>query len=316
MTNSLHMLISRYLDEYASVSCHTARAKKSDLNKFVIALNNYKLSISDAKALNLSDIKYSSVVYFIEHQLSLRESVATVRRRFATVKHFCKFASIYDKEFQDPCFTIKTPTLSVEKPRSLSESEVSDLIKYLNLMFTESRNFRDARTATILMFMLKTGLRADELRCVRLVQIQDNWLKNVRTKSRKYRDIYLCTELLNLLNRYLKLRDYELSRRFKRDYLECDEQLPVFISLKSANLDNINSFRLNSKTIYNTVRNFKFKDLKLYPHIFRHTFATTLLRSSNDIRLVAQALGHSDVKITMRYTVKTNEDLASAIEKM
>jgi len=47
----------------------------------------------------------------------------------------------------------------------------------------------------------------------------------------------------------------------------------------------------------------------------RHTYATELLEDSKDIRLVAQALGHSDVRITMRYTERGNEEVAAAVER-
>ena len=37
-------------------------------------------------------------------------------------------------------------------------------------------------------------------------------------------------------------------------------------------------------------------------HTFRHSFATQLLESRDDIRTVLELLGHKDVKTTMIYT--------------
>lgn len=50
----------------------------------------------------------------------------------------------------------------------------------------------------------------------------------------------------------------------------------------------------------------------LSPHKCRHSYATYLLRGCGDFRVVQMALGHSDPRVTMRYTHPDDDDLIRA----
>ena len=55
---------------------------------------------------------------------------------------------------------------------------------------------------------------------------------------------------------------------------------------------------------------------KLRLHDLRHTCATNLARAGKDIKLIAQYLGHADVKTTARYIHYQDEDLRAAAETL
>jgi integrase len=49
-------------------------------------------------------------------------------------------------------------------------------------------------------------------------------------------------------------------------------------------------------------------------HIFRHTFATRLVRKGVALNVVQQLLGHSDIRMTLRYAHVTQTDKAAAVD--
>ena len=163
---------------------------------------------------------------------------------------------------------------------------------------------------------MDTGLRADELRLLRMAQLDDQleWIKAVRTKGRQYRNVYITSDLREILKEYLKTRAVVLKKLWPTVSTKQDRALPVFLSSYACDPAKPESFLMGPKTLWRAINELS-TQTKLHPHLLRHSYATDLLDSSKDIRLVSQALGHSDVRVTMRYTDRSDHEVAAALEQ-
>ncbi|MBL7661911.1 tyrosine-type recombinase/integrase [bacterium] len=315
----LMSVIENYLRYYAQGDSHTAKAKRYDLQHFLLFVAG---SRNKVETVTIADWTYERTQAFVDDRIRIGESPATVSRRLATIKHFGRTLAERVPGYINPAREVKGPQQRATRPKGLEPEELAALSSVSEP--TTLDDFTNLRNCLLLQLLLETGLRADEVRLLTRQQVSDDlcWLKNVRTKGRKFRNVYINTKLRNLLETYLKLRQQQVVKHLPdvdQNYLT---RAPLIVSFRAAHPADASSLGLAPKTVWRIIRAFGNKAQQqindnlgsLHPHRLRHTFALGLLNSSKDVRLVAQALGHSDVRTTMRYTERTEEEIAKAIE--
>ncbi|MBN8548502.1 MAG: tyrosine-type recombinase/integrase [Deltaproteobacteria bacterium] len=313
--SSLVSTIDSYVRYYASGSSHTARAKRLDLDHFVSFLQKHR-SVSKAQKLKVKDWDFSSVQRFVDDCLGKGESPATVARRLATIKHMGRTLAEKVAGFINPGREVKAPKINPPKPKALTAREIKKIQARAKERADSKQSFIRFRNQVIFNFLIDTGLRADEVRLLRFSQLDDKleWIKNVRTKGRRYRNVYITSAIRPELEAYVKVREEELRKFYSKLTKSENKSLPLFISTYDAVPGEPDSFLMGAKTLWRAVRELS-AETKLHPHLLRHSYALDLLNESNDIRLVSQALGHSDVRITMRYTQRVDDEIAGALER-
>ncbi|NMC62537.1 MAG: tyrosine-type recombinase/integrase [SAR324 cluster bacterium] len=311
----LHSVIEYYIHYYASGSSHTAKAKQLDLQHFLNFLQSLK-GYSKVEKLKLADWDHASVQRFVEDSLNHGEAPTSVARRLATLKHMGRTLSERFPGFINPAREVKSPKLRALVPKALEPDEIKAIREKAQIRLKEKSSFNRLRNQVLFDFMLDTGLRADEVRLLKLSQIDPDleWIQSVRTKGKQYRNVYITSSMRPRLKKYLEARSQQLKRFYAKLSNAQDKALPLFISTYNANASDPGSFLMGAKSIWRAINELS-RGTGLHPHLLRHSYAIDLLKSTNDVRLVAQALGHSDVRITMRYTERAQEDIAKALEK-
>lgn len=266
--------ISEYLDFCESqkrLSLETIRAYSNDLNQFK---------------------KFDDMKEYVRYLCARYDKSKTIRRKLACVKSYYRYLEneniIHDNPFNKLYVNIKD---SKELPKIISKN---DLKKIRNHMLkekvsaeTDYKNEKSHRNLLILELLISTGIRILELCSLRLKQIDIEEQKiNILGKGRKERTIYLGNkETLKLLETYIKTY-----RETREEYLFVGKDGVSYLEEQSVRL---------------MFRNLPYKmglEIKITPHMFRHTFATMLLESGVDIRYIQQILGHSSIAVTQIYT--------------
>ncbi len=220
-------------------------------------------------------------------------SIVSRRRKLSSLKNFsawCVEQKLLSQEPSLPSSFSKIPSrlpeyLNLDEIltyfKSVHEDYLKDPAKYKN----ELLNF---------LVLYGCGLRTEEA-CQ--IKIQDVDFKNARIsvlgKGQKYRFAIMPEFMIPFFKNCLK--EYN------------PKETKYIYGSKS----------LNPRTAYNWIKRRALKaslHKPIHPHMFRHSYATHLLREKTDLRHLQELLGHTSLMATQRYTHLDKAQLLQSLE--
>jgi site-specific recombinase XerD len=246
-----------------------------------LTIRNYLLfnkAFLDFLNKDVEQASQQDVKLFLAERL-IDKSESTITLALAAIKY--AFTTILGK---DITAGIKRPKKPKALPEVLSREEIKQLIA----------SAKTRKSKLIIKMLYYTGMRVSELVNVKQADILlDKQEVVVRGKGKKERKIILPEELVN------ELRDW--IAQHKGIYLFGDEK-----PLTARNIQKILKNAAKAAGI----------NKKVTPHKLRHSFATHLLESGLDIRIIQMLLGHENLATTQIYTHITDELYKKAREKI
>jgi len=182
----------------------------------------------------------------------------------------------------NPVLEVRAPKAARRLPETLDVDQMARLLE----IPAEDRFVR--RDRAIMELLYSSGLRLGELVGLDVsgLDLKDRTVK-VLGKGRKARIVPVGTHAAAALKEWLK----------ERDSLVRPEETALFVGRTGARLGR----RAVQIRIARRARR-QGLNMRVFPHLFRHSFATHLLESGGDLRGVQELLGHADIATTQIYT--------------
>lgn len=283
--NELQNQIKNYL-EYCKCQ---KRLDAKTLKAYRIDLTQFQAKITTR---HVSDITSGMLEDFIAG-LHQEFKPKTVKRKIASVKalfHYLEYKEVIERNpfskihvrFREPAILPKTI------PLHTVEIFLSAIYQKRKEAKTDWQKKAALRDIAVIELLFATGIRISELCALKTtdVNLPDRSIL-IYGKGSKERKIQIGNdEVIQILEEY------------KSAFLKEIQSCGYFFVNQSGKAFSDQSIRrmINKHTSSAAI------ELHITPHMFRHTFATSLLEADVDIRYIQEMLGHSSIHITEIYT--------------
>lgn len=243
----------------------------------------------ECKLSDLGGVSLHHIELFLDELAELELSPGTIARNISSIRSFHEFAVVEHFCEANPAELVNLPKKAEKLPEVLSVDEVQRIIEQADR--TTDAGIRDA---AILETLYATGMRVSELTGLELDNLffEIGFIR-VIGKGNKERLVPVGNHAITSIEHYTESARGRFINR--KDRAKTDNKL--FLNQRGGPLSRM--------SIWNIVNKYAAKaeiEKNVYPHIFRHSFATHLLEGGADLRAVQEMLGHSSIMTTEIYT--------------
>jgi integrase/recombinase XerC len=288
----------RYMNSERRLSAHTDSNYARDLAALVKYCD--RSGLEEWSALDTQHIRV-----FAAHSHAGGLSPRSVQRRLSAVRSFYEFLIRENHERpneaaplsgvrHNPANDVRAPKAAKRLPETLDPDQMARL---LDIPPGDSFVLRDR---AIMELLYSSGLRLAELVGLDVDHLQlAEGMVRVLGKGNKTRIVPVGSVAVEVLKKWLR----------ERAALAKPEEKALFVGRGGK--------RLGPRAIQTRVAQWARRQglsMHVYPHLFRHSFATHLLESSRELRGVQELLGHADISTTQVYTHLDFQHLARIYE--
>lgn len=281
-----------YLDKNKNYSSKTRESYGTDIQLFLKFLKQDNIPLNQVER---GDVRR---YLFTLNQQKYKPS--SIRRKISSLRHFYQFLVLYKGYKKNPFTQISSPRKNKKLPEFFSHEEITTLLDNNK----KRTDFLASRDQALMELLFSSGLRASEIIHLTFSQIDfENNTIHIIGKGRKERLTHFNNVTKNAILSYKdKERIILLGKQEDLGY--------IFLNKKGEKLTE----RGLEYIVEQASKKANFP-LHVYPHMFRHSFATELMNNGADLRVIQELLGHSSVSTTAIYTDVSFQDLKKTYDQ-
>lgn len=280
-----------YLKIERGLSKNTIESYTRDLEKLTSFLEDNQINLSP---ISIDDSVIQQFIYEVAKQVNPRSQA----RIISGLRSFFDYLVFEDYRETNPTDLLETPKIGRKLPDTLSEEEINDLIKAVDLSHPQGE-----RNRTILETMYSCGLRVSEVTTLRISDLFfDEGFIKITGKGNKQRFVPIHYSAQKYISIYI-------------DEIRCHIQPQK--GFEDTLFLNRRGKGLTRQMIFTILKNLAVKinlNKKISPHTLRHSFATHLLKNGADLRAIQQMLGHESITTTEVYVHLDKSFLKEVLE--
>lgn len=241
-------------------------------------------------------------------------SPRSLARIVSSWRSFYKWLSGVTDMPVNPAQQVKTPKKPNSLPKALSVDQTQAFFE--NSDKTSDHSPQSLADQAMFELLYSSGLRLSEL-----IQLDTHYHQSATYESTGWLD--LSENQLSVLGKGGKTRVLPIGGK-AREALDAwlavregclhpqateSDQAAVFLGARG--------HRINARAVQLRLKkqSLKNSDVPLHPHMLRHSFASHMLQSSQDLRAVQELLGHSNISTTQIYTRLDFQHLSEVYDK-
>jgi integrase/recombinase XerC len=277
-----------HLSTERRLSAHTDSNYRRDLALFAKYCDRQQ--IDDWTRLDSQHIRSFAAAEFRRGQ-----SPRTIQRRLSALRSFFDFLIRESLLKANPAVGVQAPKASKRLPQTVDADQMARLLTF------RTDDELSVRDKAIMELFYSSGLRLSELVDLDLgdVDLRDRTVRVVG-KGNKARVLPVGRFAIEALTAWLR----------ERGAVATSGETALFVSKRGGRLLQ----RAIQMRIERWVR-VQGLGIHLHPHMFRHSFASHLLESSQDLRAVQELLGHANISTTQIYTHLDFQHLAKIYDQ-